>query len=166
MKPARRMRDVITALCTTHGVPLQFTDPDMIVKIENAPYLPLTIECVGPHQISVCHYARTGQDSELVQDPEIVFWVPPTDGVQHVAGAWYPCEITQVAMIIFGRELGGYQRLVELSDAATAWTHCVLPNQAEVADFANLWADNIAAQDFATGTVVRWATAPHQDRAA
>jgi hypothetical protein len=69
-------------------------------------------------------------------------------------------------MFIFGRELGGYQRLVELNDAATAWTHCVLPKQAEVADFANLWADNIAVQGFATGTVMRRATAHHQDRAA
>jgi hypothetical protein len=69
-------------------------------------------------------------------------------------------------MILFGRELGGYQRLVELNDAATAWTHCVLPKQAEVADFADDWADNIAAQGFATGTVVRRATAQRQDRAA
>ncbi len=109
---------------------------------------------------------RAGQDGELVQDPEIVFWVPPTDGVQHVAGAWYPIEITQVAMFIFGRDLGGYQRLVELNDAATAWTHCVLPNQAEVAAFADDWADNLAAQGFATGMVVRRATRQHQERAA
>jgi len=51
MKPAPQMQQIITALCTSHGAPLQFTEPDLIVKIENAPYLPLTIECVGPHQI-------------------------------------------------------------------------------------------------------------------
>ncbi len=83
-----------------------------------------------------------------------------------MAGAWYPIEITQVAMILVGRALGGYRRLVELNDAATAWTHCVLPNQAEVADFADDWADNIAVQGFATGTVVRRATQQHQERAA
>jgi hypothetical protein len=42
----------------------------------------------------------------------------------------------------------------------------MLVQQADVARFADAWADTIAAQGFATGVVVRRATAQHQERAA
>ncbi len=46
------------------------------IKIENEPWMPLTIEGIGtgPHgypAISVCHYREEGGD--LIQDPEMMF---------------------------------------------------------------------------------------------
>jgi len=53
------------------------------LKIENAPYMPLTIEAIGNHhesglpQVSVCHYGE--QNGDLMRDPEIVFEILPND---------------------------------------------------------------------------------------
>lgn len=126
------MQKVITKIAEKHGADLVNDRPgDVYIKLEMGDgWQPLVIEKPYPNMISVCHYANLNGD--LAQDPEIVFWQTPK-------GTWLPVEITQL--------LSGWKQLAKPDDSELGMKF-IAPYDifAEVAEFADMWAQNILDQ--------------------
>ena len=94
------------------------------VRLENEPYMPLTIEVVAPWQVSVCHYGE--QNGDLMCDPEMVF--------EYVGPRFVP--------IYFRNDYMGVERtMVRRNDAGRITHHT--PDS-----FPATWASNIRQQGF------------------
>lgn len=120
---------------------------DGFIKIENHPYLPLTIEMIGEgpnelEQIAVSHHFI--QNGDLMRDPEIVFEIDQSEKVW----GFHPVEVT---MDPVGRR------------ARATWIENgkVLRNMQEFRDlksFARTWDKNIKEQGFDKAPVKTSAT--------
>ncbi len=107
------------------------------IKIQNSPYMPLTVEIIGegPNglpQVAVSHHFV--QNGDLMRDPEIVF------EVENSAGIWgfHPVEVTM-------DPVGRYVRAVWLENGN------VMKIMKEVRDlnsFSRIWDRNLKAQGF------------------
>lgn len=126
MKSSNMMQTTIAAIAKRHGLDLTAAQGSLTLNM--AGYDCLSIEKIAPHLVSVTHYFE--QNGDLVQDPEIVFWIGPD-------GLWYASEITQV--------YGGWKKLIWLQNAES-WEKADLRGQADAASFGNTWARNIKAQ--------------------
>ncbi|MDQ2808011.1 MAG: hypothetical protein M3Z04_14040 [Chloroflexota bacterium] len=118
------MQRVIEALAGKHGLDLTQTEGHL--KLLNGPYMPLVIEKIGRHLVSVTHYYY--QNGDACADPDMVFYTGD--------GGWMPVEITQVL---------GYRRCLTFNDAghpagidARAYAELML--------FAEFWAVNLQQQ--------------------
>ena len=144
LRPARQMQAVISTIARRHECDL--TETGAHLRISSGAYMDLCIENIGPTvggqpQISVAHYYE--QNGDLCPDPEIVFVV--------FADRWFPIEHTTPQLMIMGRVIGGYQRLVNLN--ADGWPETWKPRaQRESAVFANKWAANLRHQGFTKAT--------------
>jgi hypothetical protein len=127
MKTSKTMQAIITAIAAKHR--LDLTASEAHLRLTNEPYMPLVIEKVGRHLVSVTHYRI--ENSDAIADPDCVFFTGYED--------WVPIEIQQVF---------GYRRVAELNDTGTAIKSINLRAQADLASFTNLWARNIKAQDW------------------
>ena len=136
MKASKRMKQVIEKIVEARG---EHIARDLYLKIENPPYMPLTIELTWEGLLSVCHYAKDGY-GDLYQDPEVVFLIG-------CDGEWYPIEIQRPD----ARTGQFYRRYVEeVSGGKGIWSGKVdLKGQADLATFCTFWANNIARQGFA-----------------
>lgn len=109
------------------------------LTIENPPYMPLMITAAAPRRLYVSHY-RIDQWGDIEYDPEVEFYVIPETGL------WYPYAIQQPAMLLMGREIGGYRSYVEFEGGKPA--RYMRRLQTDLAAFANMWARNIKDQGF------------------
>lgn len=107
-------------------------------KIENGPYMPLSIEVIdkqGPHglRISFCHYGE--QNGDLMRDPEICFIKIPSE-----YGGYYPYYYRN-------DYLGIEQFPVEFDDNGALIGYNP-KQQKDIAVFAGQWAANLKEQGF------------------
>lgn len=136
MRTSPTMTRVMTALAEKHGI--TFDSIGAHLKLENPPYMPLSIEVVGRHLVSVTHYGE--QNGDLMSDPDMVFytntgrdgWAPMSYRNDYV-GVW-----RESAVILHG-----------------SWLMLDAPEQSEQASFADEWAANIEAQGFLDAQAVR-----------
>lgn len=94
------MMDAIRDILRAHGYPsIEGMDIGDHVEIEHDDpgMMPLVIEKVGEHRVSVAHYYT--QRGDLMADPDIVFHIT-TDGT------WVPIEYTQHPHIYQHNEAG------------------------------------------------------------
>ena len=126
MKTSPTMQRIITQLAEKHGVDLGQVEAH--VRLHLPGYERLTIENIGRHQVSVAHYFEMNGD--LVPDPDVVFF---TGG-----GVWAPIEITY--------SFGLYRRYATLNEDATQLQVMDAANQADLANFTELWAQNLIDQ--------------------
>lgn len=121
------MQAIIIELADKHDVDLN--DRWAHLRLEMGAYQPLVIETVGPHLVSVGHYAEVNRD--LVPDPQVVFFTG--------ADGWVPIEITQ--------QLGGRRVYARLSDDERRIVPVDAAGVARLVNFVDgLWAKNIRAQ--------------------
>jgi hypothetical protein len=126
MKTADSMQAIIEKLAAKHGLDLTATEAHL--RLEQPSYMPLVIEKIAKHQVSVSHYFE--QNGDLIADPDVVFFT--------AYGAWIPTEITQC--------FGGFARYVQLSDSGEKITGIAAKGQADLASFCRMWARNLKEQ--------------------
>jgi hypothetical protein len=130
-----KMKSAIEKILRGHGLLEEFREgSEFAVRIQNEPYLPLTIER-HDSQITVTHYFV--QNGDMVADPDMEF--------ELVAGeTWIPVAI-QFAT-------GHYRRAMEIRDGK----RFVNPREVrEQIQFSRMWAQNLAIQNFASGQAER-----------
>lgn len=102
------------------------------VKIGNAPYMALCIERIRPDGLSVAHYYE--QNDDLMADPEMTFWLAPTDGKYYATG-YRQDGIAQNRTSVFF-----YGGPVPVKFHAR--------EQAGQSSFAGIWMQNLRSQGF------------------
>ncbi len=127
MRTSDAMQRIITDLATRWGLDLAAAEAHL--QLQNRSYVPLIIEKVGKHLVSVAHYVEEGGD--LCADPEIVFFTG--------AGPWIPIEVTQ-------RPPAGYGCFAELSADGSEIAHLSTAGQHDLASLADTWARNLQNQ--------------------
>lgn len=125
MKTTKVIQSLITQIAEKHGLDLSASEAHL--RLEQEGYMPLVIEKIGHHQLSVAHYFR--QNGDTIADPDVVFFASYAE--------WVPIEIQQVM---------GFQRVAKLNDDGSAIAAINLRGQADLASFVNQWARNIKAQ--------------------
>ena len=119
------------------------------LNINNEPFMPLTIEKIGEDIItpmgvccaySLCHYYE--QQGDLVQDPEMCFliWFDRTEHTEELT------KVTIAPFMFQHGNLGIYQESIEFSNQIMGKIHTEM--QADHAEFADIWLDNIKLQGF------------------
>jgi len=139
-----RMEQVITTLGRLHGV--NFAQPDAVLKLELVGYMPLVIERLTRQSLSVTHY-RT-KDSPLddtIADPDVEFFI--------TEGGWLPFAIQQPPIVLLGQVMGGYSSYALQEPGGTI---AILDpaGQAALAEFVEVWADNLLLQCWTTRATV------------
>ena len=116
------------------------------LKIENEPYMPLTIErlgdAYGEHAglYSLCHYYE--QNGDLMQDPEMCFIVVDGRTTEKTG-----CENVQVTPYYFAQaNLGYYEQSIVFDDRVMK--KCDDRVQHGQTEFAVIWLKNIWGQGF------------------
>ena len=105
-------------------------------KIENQPYLALTVENIGPGPrglpaLSICHYGE--QNGDLMRDPEMCFEMQIEDG-----------KVTAFHPYYYRNDYVGMEQ--EVMDVNTGHTNQrILREQTE---FAKVWSRNLEEQGF------------------
>jgi hypothetical protein len=117
MKTSKAMQSIITKIAEKHG--LDLTASEAHLRLEQPAYMPLVIEKIGRHLVSVAHYFT--QNGDAIADPDVVFFTG--------YGEWVAIEIQQVL---------GFQRVATLNDDGTTIKAVNLRGQADVASFTNL----------------------------
>ena len=114
--------------------PELLTRVETAVKIQNSPYMTLTVENIGlgPRglpALSICHYGE--QNGDLMRDPEMCFEMEVVDGIATEFHPYY-----------FRNDYAGFeQNAVEEKRIDTLMIH----GQRE---FAEMWSRNLLAQGF------------------
>jgi hypothetical protein len=119
------MQAVITEIAAKHGLNLAASSTHLRLEMEG--YQPLVIEKIGRHLVSVAHYAY--ENGDAMSDPDVVFFTG--------RGDWIATEISQIL---------GYRRAVVLTDDMTEIDGVNPAKQADIAEFAEMWAENIRSQ--------------------
>lgn len=127
MQVCPQMTAVITAIAGKHDVDLQHIGAHL--RLDMPGFDRLCIERIGPRCISVAHYFEMNGD--FVAEPEIVFFVES-------ARIWFPIFISQ--------SLTGWREYAELTDAGTKIVRYMTQAQQDLAEFAEMWAQNIKDQ--------------------
>ena len=128
MKSCPKMQAIIEQLAQRLEVDL--TQASAHFRLDMPGFDRLCVENIGFNRLSVAHYFE--QLGDLVPDPEIVFIV----GNQDLG--WIPVEITQA--------IGGWRRYVEVSGNGRQLTVRNKCGQRGLAEFAEMWAQNIQDQ--------------------
>jgi hypothetical protein len=122
------MKTAIEKILTAHGLLKAFSaNESYSVKIENKPYMPLSIEKHG-NRVTVTHYFE--QNGDLIPDPDMEFEV--------LQGEWSPVAIQHA--------IGSYYRAVEFRDGKRFINPRQLRDQTS---FPKMWARNLISQGFA-----------------
>jgi hypothetical protein len=98
-------------------------------KLDKAPntYMPLTVEIIDKHQLSLCHYGE--QNGELMRDPEMIF---------------NKNETGDFAPVYFRNDYLGIEEFSLRIDGGDIACDDALQN--EHTKFADMWIKNIAIQ--------------------
>lgn len=129
MKTCPKMRQAISEICAKHGINLQREGSHLRLDMQG--FDRLSIETISARAISVAHYFEMNGD--LVAEPDIVFFVTEQ-------GDWIPVEITQ--------SLGGWKRVAQFNEGGTKIVRYLEQQQADIAEFAETWAQNIIEQEW------------------
>lgn len=128
LKQAAKMKKIILRLALKHEVDL--TQQGAHFRLDMEHFDRLVVENIGLNRISVAHYFE--QNGDLVADPEITFWVcPATD-------TWIPIGVKQV--------FGGEKTYAWINKTGTAIERYLPYWQNDLAQFGNMWAQNIIDQ--------------------
>lgn len=125
MRTSKAMQEIITQIADRHGLDLSASEAHL--RLEQRHLMPLVIEKIGPHLVSVAHYFR--QNGDAVADPDLVFFIG--------YGDWVPIEIQQPF---------GYQCVATLNEDGNALLTIDARQQADIAEFCDLWAQNLKDQ--------------------
>ena len=127
------MKRAIEKILKAHGRLDEFnSNPEdgFHVRIENEPYMPLSIER-HDSMVTVTHYFE--QNGDLIPDPDMEFEICPD-------GLWIPIAIQQ--------PIGGYSRVFETIDGVKY----VRPKlMRELKSFSRMWSRKLLQQGFARG---------------
>lgn len=121
------MARVITAIAIKHNIDLRQNGAHL--RLDMPGYDRLCVERIEPHSISVAHYFEMNGD--LVAEPDVVFFVDPTD-------IWFPISISQ--------SMTGWREYAELNVDGTAVARYKPQSQRDLASFVEMWAQNIRDQ--------------------
>jgi hypothetical protein len=121
------MAATIIAITTKHSSNLEQVGAN--IRLDMPGFDRLCIERIRSQLISVAHYFE--MNSDLVAEPDIVFFVD-------TAGAWFPISISQ--------SMTGWREDAELNDAGTAIVRYRPQAQKDLAEFVEMWAQNIRDQ--------------------
>jgi hypothetical protein len=127
MKTSPKMRRVILELAAKYGVNL--AEAGAALRLDMPGYDPLYVQSIGSTLVSVAH--RFEAQGVLFPDPEVLFFTGEK-------GVWIAIEITL--------SIGGKRCYVQLSDDRMKIARYNVVAQVDLADFVNLWAQNIAEQ--------------------
>lgn len=142
MLSSMTMAKIITQIAAAYG--LDLTRDTGRLRLENPPYMRLTIEKLSRNLVSVAHYYE--QNGDLVADPDAVFYTGINDPLTGTP-LWVPMELTQ--------SFGGFRRYVRIERTASGAEQLVCTNlasQQDLARFCNVWAKNIRQQGYLTAT--------------
>ncbi len=129
MKTCPKMKTVIEDLAKRHNLDLHEVGAHF--RLDMPGYDRFCVECIGPNRVSVAHYFELNGD--LVAEPDVVFFVAADDN-------WIPIEITQ--------SMAGWRQYAVFSDNGARITHINRAGQQDLAEFAEIWADNIVEQEW------------------
>ena len=135
MKTAAAMQRIITAIANKYSLDLK--SPDFYLNLEQPNLMPLVIERIGTHLLSVAHYYKL--EGDLLADPDVVFFT----GYEQ----WVPVQIKQA--------LFGTMDTAQLSEDGTSIQSFDPKAQADLAAFCRDWAANIKAQDWLNAKSVK-----------
>jgi hypothetical protein len=127
VKSSPKMRQVIEQLAAKHEVNLNEVGASL--RLDMSGYDSLYIQGMGPTLIRVAH--RFESQGVLIPDPEVLFFTGY--GVK-----WIALAITQA--------VGGNRTYAHLSNDGTRLVRYHKTAQASLADFVNMWAQNIKDQ--------------------
>lgn len=127
MKTTVKMQEMVTALAAKHGLDLK--ERGAYLRLDMPHYDRLVIEVLHENLVSVAQIYEPRPGVTLA-DPGIVFF---TGGPQ-----WVPVEI--------GQRIGGYRIYAVLSEDLDDILSVLPREQADLASFAEMWADNIRDQ--------------------
>lgn len=127
MKPSPKMQAVIEKLAAKHKV--AFTQVGDHFRLDMPGYDRLCVEKISANRFSVAHYFEMNGD--LVPDPDIVFFVSDK-------GDWCPIGISQ--------SLIGWRSYVKITPDGEGIEAYDKIGQADLANFAETWANNIVDQ--------------------
>ncbi|MCC6168710.1 MAG: hypothetical protein IT329_15925 [Caldilineaceae bacterium] len=127
MKTSPKLQEVVTALAVKHG--LDLASPGAWLRLNMEGYDRLVIEVIHPNLVSVAHVYAPRPDVRLA-DPGIIFFAG--------YALWVPVEISQ--------RVGGYRIYAFLSQELDEIVSVLPLEQADLAEFAEVWAENIVAQ--------------------
>lgn len=128
MKSCPKMKHVIETLAKLHEIDL--TQKGAHFRLDMPGYDRLCVENIGLNRVAVTHYFE--QNGDLVQDPEVVFFV----GDENLG--WVPIGVTQV--------IGGWRTYARVAPDGSKIVAYRKAAQASLADFAEMWAQNIEDQ--------------------
>jgi len=139
-----RMEQVITTLGRIYSV--NFAQPDAVLKLELPGYMPLVIERLTRQNLSVTHY-RTKETplDDTIADPDVEFFI--------TEGGWVPFAIQQPQIAILGQILGGYSSYA-LQEPSGTIAIIDPAGQTALAEFVEVWADNLLLQGWTTRATV------------
>lgn len=126
MRTSKAMQEIVGKIAEQHGLALDKTGARLRLEMEG--FDRLVVERIADNQVYVAHHFD--QNGDVVPDPAIVFFTG--------AGDWAPIEVVQV---LGGRRV--YARLTEDGKDVVVANPAL---QADLAEFADMWANNIAAQ--------------------
>lgn len=127
MQPSPTMQQIVHLLAQQHGIEL--ATPSAHLRLTMAGYEPLLIEHIGLSRVVVAHYFTSRGD--LVPDPSVTFFTGDPSG-------WIPLGITH--------SFGGSQTYAVVSEDGTALTCLDRAQQADLAEFTEVWAQNLIDQ--------------------
>ena len=135
MNTAVKMQGIVTALAAKHGLDLK--ERGACVRLEMPHFDRLVVEVLHPNLVSVAHIFEPRPGVHLA-DPGIVFFTGYPQ--------WVPVEI--------GQRIGGYRIYAVLSEELDDIVSVLPREQANLASFAEMWADNIRDQGWLDEGVV------------
>lgn len=144
MRTSKTMQ-AIEQIAQKHNLDLAAESAHLRLEQPGGVFMPLVIEKIGKHLVSITHYYE--QNGDLCADPDVVFFT--------AYGEWVAIEITQA--------FGGYRRVAHLNSTGTQITSIDNRGQNDVADFVRLWARNIKEQQYLEHGVNRALVEAHHD---
>ena len=127
MNTSPKMQEVVTALATKYDLDLKRRGAHLRLTMPH--YDPLVIEVLHENLVNVAHLYEPHPDTKIA-DPGIAFFTGYT--------LWIPVEVTQ--------RIGGYHIYAVLSEGLDDIISVLPAQQADLAEFAEMWAANIVGQ--------------------
>lgn len=130
MRTSPKMKRVVEQLAAKHEVNLQ--DEGAFLRLEMSGFDRLVIRRWGPRLLSVAHFFEA--QGLLVAEPEVTFFV--------LEGAWLPIAVRN--------SLAGLRTYAEVSEDGLTLLRYFRAKQASLAQFVELWAQNLIDQGWLT----------------
>lgn len=127
MKTCPQMQQVVEQLAQKHCVDLSQAGAHF--RLDMPGYERLCVETISARRVRVAHYFEMNGD--LVPDPDVIFFITEK-------GGWAPISVAQ--------SLGGWRSYVKMSPDGNGIEAYSREGQADLADFAAVWAQNLEDQ--------------------